>query len=108
MWSSTPCLPSNITARRYRVSASSFHPACPLTAAISGSTSGLTGCCAATITGLTSPARSPASQYLGDYTTAAGLAVPTTRRAYRATDDGQTVWEELMVDMAFSDIAFTA
>lgn len=48
----------------------------------------------------------PASQYLDDYIAVQGIAVPLTRRAYRSTNDGTVLRDQLMVAMRFNDVAF--
>jgi hypothetical protein len=48
------------------------------------------------------------SQYVGDYVSAEGIEVPTTRRAYLRDDRGQTRWDELLVSLSFSDIRFSS
>jgi hypothetical protein len=48
------------------------------------------------------------SQYVGDYVSAEGIEIPTTRRAFLRDDRGQTRWDELMVSLSFSDIRFSS
>ena len=49
----------------------------------------------------------PVNHYVEQYVNANGVNVPTVRRAYLSDDRGHTRWDQLLVHLRFSDIAFS-